>query len=72
MALDMAKMKAKLQELESGGKTKSDNVWWRPQEGDQADNGGESHGENRPGAQRNGFRGAGHGPSAHAESCASA
>ena len=35
MALDMAKMKAKLQELESGGKTKSDNVWWRPQEGDQ-------------------------------------
>jgi hypothetical protein len=35
MALDMAKMKAKLQELESGGKSKSDNVWWRPQEGDQ-------------------------------------
>ncbi len=31
----MAKMKAKLQELESGGKSKSDNVWWRPQEGDQ-------------------------------------
>ena len=35
MALDMAKMKAKLQDLESGGKSKSDNVWWRPQEGDQ-------------------------------------
>jgi hypothetical protein len=35
MALDMTKMKAKLQELESGGKSKSDNVWWRPQEGDQ-------------------------------------
>tara|TARA_Y100001963_G_scaffold82384_1_gene114232 strand:+ start:5673 stop:6404 length:732 start_codon:yes stop_codon:yes gene_type:complete len=35
MALDMAKMKAKLQELESGGGKKSDNVWWRPQEGDQ-------------------------------------
>jgi len=35
MAIDMAKMKAKLQELENGGKSKSDNVWWRPQEGDQ-------------------------------------
>jgi hypothetical protein len=35
MALDLAKMKAKLQESESGGKPKSDNVWWRPQEGDQ-------------------------------------
>ena len=35
MALDMAKMKAKLQELESGGKQKSDNVFWKPQEGDQ-------------------------------------
>ena len=35
MALDMAKMKAKLQDSESGGKSKSDNVWWRPQEGDQ-------------------------------------
>ena len=35
MALDMEKMKAKLQELENGGKSKSDNVWWRPQEGDQ-------------------------------------
>jgi hypothetical protein len=34
MALDMAKMKEKLQNLESGGK-KSDNIWWRPQEGDQ-------------------------------------
>ena len=31
----MAKMKAKLQELESGGKQKSDNVFWKPQEGDQ-------------------------------------
>ncbi len=28
-------MKAKLQELESGGKQKSDNVFWKPQEGDQ-------------------------------------
>ena len=35
MALDMAKMKEKLQDLESGGKSKQDNVWWRPQEGDQ-------------------------------------
>jgi hypothetical protein len=35
MALDMAKMKAKLQDLESGGRSKSDNVWWRPQEGEQ-------------------------------------
>jgi len=35
MALDMAKMKAKLQDLESGGKSKSDNIWWRPQDGDQ-------------------------------------
>tara|TARA_Y100000034_G_scaffold130310_1_gene188382 strand:+ start:1112 stop:1843 length:732 start_codon:yes stop_codon:yes gene_type:complete len=35
MALDMAKMKAKLQDLESGGKSKQDQVWWRPQEGDQ-------------------------------------
>ena len=35
MALDMAKMKSKLQELESGGKSKQDQVWWRPQEGDQ-------------------------------------
>lgn len=31
----MAKMKAKLQELESGGRQKSDNVFWKPQEGDQ-------------------------------------
>ena len=31
----MAKMKSKLQDLESGGKSKQDNVWWRPQEGDQ-------------------------------------
>ena len=35
MALDMQKMKAKLQELESGGKSKSDSNWWKPQEGDQ-------------------------------------
>ena len=35
MALDMAKMKEKLQNLESGGKSKQDQVWWRPQEGDQ-------------------------------------
>ena len=28
-------MKSKLQDLESGGKSKQDNVWWRPQEGDQ-------------------------------------
>ena len=35
MALDMAKMKSKLQDLESGGKSKQDQVWWRPQEGDQ-------------------------------------
>ena len=35
MALDMAKMKAKLQELENGGKSNSDKVWWKPQEGDQ-------------------------------------
>ena len=35
MALDMAKMRAKLQESESGGKAKSDNVFWKPQEGDQ-------------------------------------
>jgi len=34
MALDLAKMRAKLQESESGGK-KSDNVFWRPTEGDQ-------------------------------------
>jgi len=31
----MAKMKAKLQELENGGKSNSDKVWWKPQEGDQ-------------------------------------
>ena len=35
MALDLTKMKEKLQELESGGKSKTDKVWWRPQEGDQ-------------------------------------
>jgi len=34
MALDLAKMKTKLQESESGGK-KSDNAFWRPTEGDQ-------------------------------------
>ena len=35
MALDLAKMKAKLQELEGGGKSKKDNVFWKPTEGDQ-------------------------------------
>jgi len=35
MALDMAKMRAKLNELESGGKSKKDNVFWKPSEGDQ-------------------------------------
>jgi hypothetical protein len=34
MALDLAKMRAKLQDSESGGK-KSDNAFWRPTEGDQ-------------------------------------
>ena len=34
MALDLAKMKAKLQELENGGK-RGDNSFWRPIEGDQ-------------------------------------
>jgi hypothetical protein len=34
MALDLAKMKAKLQELENGGK-KGDSSFWRPIEGDQ-------------------------------------
>ena len=34
MALDLAKMKAKLQELENGGK-KGDSSFWRPTEGDQ-------------------------------------
>jgi|TARA_R110002012_G_scaffold119749_2_gene268856 hypothetical protein len=35
MALDLAKMKAKLQELEGGGKGKRDNTFWKPSEGDQ-------------------------------------
>jgi len=35
MALDLEKMKAKLQDLESGGKSKRDNVFWKPTEGDQ-------------------------------------
>ena len=35
MALDLEKMKAKLQELESGGKSKKDNAFWKPSEGDQ-------------------------------------
>jgi hypothetical protein len=35
MALDLAKMKAKLQELEGGAKSKKDNVFWKPTEGDQ-------------------------------------
>ena len=35
MALDLEKMKAKLQDLESGGRSKKDNVFWKPSEGDQ-------------------------------------
>lgn len=35
MALDLAKMRAKLQESENGGKKKTDNVFWKPSEGDQ-------------------------------------
>lgn len=35
MALDMAKMRAKLTELENGGKVKKDNIFWKPVEGDQ-------------------------------------
>ena len=35
MALDLAKMRAKLQESETGGKKKTDNVFWKPSEGDQ-------------------------------------
>lgn len=35
MALDLAKMRAKLEESENGGKKKSDNAFWRPTEGDQ-------------------------------------
>lgn len=35
MALDMAKMRAKLTELENGGRSKKDNVFWKPTEGDQ-------------------------------------
>ena len=35
MALDLAKMKAKLQELEGGGKSKKDNIFWKPTEGEQ-------------------------------------
>jgi len=35
MALDMTKMKEKLQMSESGGKGRSDSVFWRPTEGDQ-------------------------------------
>ena len=35
MALDMAKMRAKLNELENGGKSKKDNIFWKPSEGDQ-------------------------------------
>jgi hypothetical protein len=34
VALDLAKMRAKLQESEGGGK-KSDNIFWRPSEGEQ-------------------------------------
>jgi len=35
MALDLAKMKAKLQELEDGGKSKRDGTFWKPMEGEQ-------------------------------------
>jgi hypothetical protein len=35
MALDMNRMKAKLTELENGGKGKKDSVFWKPSEGDQ-------------------------------------
>ena len=35
MALDLAKMRAKLQQLEDGGKSKKDSVFWKPSEGDQ-------------------------------------
>ena len=35
MGLDLAKMRAKLQQLESGGKSKKDNVFWKPSEGEQ-------------------------------------
>jgi len=35
MALDMTKMKEKLQASENGGRSKKDNVFWKPQEGDQ-------------------------------------
>jgi hypothetical protein len=35
MVLDLAKMRAKLQESENGGKKKTDNVFWKPSEGDQ-------------------------------------
>ena len=35
MVLDLEKMKAKLQELEGGGKSKKDNIFWKPSEGDQ-------------------------------------
>jgi hypothetical protein len=35
MGLDLAKMKAKLDELEGKGGKKADNVFWRPEEGDQ-------------------------------------
>jgi hypothetical protein len=35
MALDMTKMKEKLQASENGGRAKKDNVFWKPQEGDQ-------------------------------------
>ena len=35
MAIDLEKMRAKLQELEGGAKQKKDNVFWKPSEGDQ-------------------------------------
>ena len=35
MALDLSRMKEKLQTSESGGRSKGDSVFWRPDEGDQ-------------------------------------
>ena len=35
MALDLSKMKDKLQTSEAGGRAKKDNVFWKPTEGDQ-------------------------------------
>jgi hypothetical protein len=35
MGLDLAKMREKLAQLENGGKSKKDNVFWKPSEGEQ-------------------------------------